>query len=304
MNPRINVISLDFDGCLSNNTFQNADNSDIIAANHELLSKLAADTNDNFFQAGYLMDGSGRQDLRVEFNNSKPPSKKGRCFPALKKIEEHLNNISRKVKFKLDTYLLGDRDKHEYGGLFTQGLMDDYEKFIANSSKNFPDESKLMILYAQMHRMSKLHPNSEITFDFYDDKENVLEGLSQFFEANRDFMPPNVILRLHHYNGEVIDGKLVRTIGVINNIRNPASMTDRKYHQTIGKMVECAGFDYQKKNIGRMDDANYPPSEDQYPQPGKFGIIGSLNHPDRMARFREARAQLNTKKPEKKVKIM
>ncbi len=43
--------------------------------------------------------------------------------------------------------------------------------------------------------------NAIITYDFYDDREDILNGLEIFFKHNPDFLPKNLILRLHHYAG-------------------------------------------------------------------------------------------------------
>lgn len=60
-------------------------------------------------------------------------------------------------------------------------------------------EDKINILYAQMHHQAALHPDEEITFNFYDDRLDILRALHNFFQKYPTLIPHNVELSLFHY---------------------------------------------------------------------------------------------------------
>ncbi|MDI1351535.1 MAG: hypothetical protein PSV35_02020, partial [bacterium] len=68
------------------------------------------------------------------------------------------------------------------------------------------DETKVTILYAQMHKIGVDHYDKPIVFDFYDDRRNngsdapdILEWLGAFYLSNSQLILQNIILRLNHY---------------------------------------------------------------------------------------------------------
>ncbi len=113
------------------------------------------------------------------------------------------------------------------------GNPDTYQPNAFNHPTCFADESKLTLLYAQMHKAAAENPEKEIVFDFYDARHDVLSGLANFLGAHHDLMPDNLTLCLHQYVGNDVV-KIAEVKG-----RGPA---DYNYHNNVRYMVEHAGF--------------------------------------------------------------
>ncbi|HAT6937706.1 TPA: hypothetical protein JAN57_12285 [Legionella pneumophila] len=75
-----------------------------------------------------------------------------------------------------------------------------------NSLYCISDESKFLMLYAQIQYMAQKYPDENINFEFYDDKEDILKPLYELFSKNPDLIPANVTLNIKRYlNGNLID---------------------------------------------------------------------------------------------------
>ncbi len=325
---KINVSSLDFDGCLGNDGFHQllkakiesevevknvANMSDeakraikreieekvctdnkvlreaVITKNINLANALQQKIVDEEYTDAVLIIGSNRQDLATERDNSLT---KGRCFPAIEAFQRHLNTLSKKIKFTLDKFLLGDRTKKQAGKTFKAGSR---RAGITSQQANaaecyYGDESKVTLLYAQMHRMASLHPGAEITFDFYDDKLNILQGLVNYFQDHPSLLPPRMKLRLFNYTG----GEIAQ-IGAIN-ASDPEKQRyiDRNYMQTIDKMIACAGHD---PSAAKSKVENDPPAcIKEKSDPGTFGVLNKLKAINATEQFKIERNLLNLNK--------
>ncbi len=193
----IRVISLDFDGCLYNahyyHTRQSPDKS-VIVSNICFLNSLR-DQNSAYDKVISFV-GSNRQSLpddhRLLTGGREP------CFPAIIRISEYINA-------QLDRFLLTDiYENAAPGTTFNDAIAWYNTNSLVNKPTGYPhwifDESKVTILYAQMHKTALENPDQPITFDFYDDRLEILEEwLGGFFRAYPELIPSNVTLNLHRY---------------------------------------------------------------------------------------------------------
>ncbi len=60
-------------------------------------------------------------------------------------------------------------------------------------------ETKIPLVYAHMHRQAKESPDKLIDVYFIDDREDILQGVEDFFYHNFDLMPSNVCLKTARY---------------------------------------------------------------------------------------------------------
>ncbi|MBA2657207.1 MAG: hypothetical protein H0U70_09560 [Tatlockia sp.] len=273
----IRVLSFDFDGCLFHSEYIKSTNKDVIVHNSDFLAQIAQE-NLNFSKV-YTMVGSTRQSHQIDLTNSKIGNK-GSCYPAIKQINEHL-------KTELDDFLLADI----FGGLpegssFKKAMDPNYT---GSYSDWLYDETKFLILYAQMHKMASKHPEEMISFDFYDDrslnpneKPNVLMNLKKYFSQYPELIPSNVSLNLNHYEGknttllEQIKGqgfidetygetvkeiaRLTQVRGKTDGIHTPLSTTDyvtpnmlnSRNALIIQSSEQKAAFLYLKRNLNEL----------------------------------------------------
>ncbi|AHE66983.1 hypothetical protein [Legionella oakridgensis] len=224
----VRVLSFDFDGCLFNEAYCEAasDDKNIIAHNRAFLEKIKAEN--QLFSHVTAFIGSNRQSLEIdEFCTT---DFKGSCFPEIKHICDYLG-----VDF--DPLLLADIcGKLPDGMSYARAIDKDYT---GEHSAWVFDASKLIILYAQIHKMANQYSDESIVFDFYDDKgkgcraegDDLLEYLQQFFNTYPELLPANVTLRLNHYAGsDVSPYTPIQGTGRI----------DPAYRQTILDMIQIS----------------------------------------------------------------
>ncbi len=228
---RINVRSLDFDGSQFHPDYERSKSKNrLIETNDAFITRLAKEADQYDYDESIFMVGSNRQSKRTDDYNSQGTES---CFTALQSLcAETKKRARNRTKFRVDPYLLADTyGNRPAGENFTNAV---------NNSKDYPfshwlfDESKLTILYAQMHKIASENPHDDITYDFYDDRDlDILLGLSVFFKNNPDLLPNNVKLRLHHYAGnKVRDFKEITGTGSI----------DYNYEDNIKLMAKTAGY--------------------------------------------------------------
>jgi hypothetical protein len=209
----MNVFSIDADGCLFNNDYNMKENN-LLAANILLrihIIELLGDHN-------RIMVGSSRQTQQTDVSNSRH-NHTFLFFKELPRFASALSHISRK-EVNMDQYLIADSFCHVPDG----STFNDEEKTDAPF-----DASKLLILYAQTHRMSSLYENQKVHFHFYDDGDDIIDQLTGFFTKYPDLLPPNLTLHLYYYDGvakprctAVIDGN--------------AAVVDHQYGSSIIKL--------------------------------------------------------------------
>ncbi|MCA0403653.1 MAG: hypothetical protein LCH30_07610, partial [Proteobacteria bacterium] len=102
------------------------------------------------------------------------------------------------------------------------------------------DESKLSILYYQIHHFSSQHIAANKKFYFYDDTLELLTNLHEFFKKHPNFLPKGLTLHLESY--PTVEGKLFEPIYGTGKI-------DENYRKTILSLMEKAlqSESYQKE---------------------------------------------------------
>lgn len=196
----IDVYSFDFDGCLANIDYLSSDKKDIIKSNQHVLDLIKQSANRLI-----VFVGSNRQSFYDDYTNSYDNSR-GSCYSAIQTISNYLGAI-------LDKFLLTDiYNNLASGTAFNEALahldehLKDYKSDTIANNPPFPnwihDESKLTILYAQMHKVALEHSEELIEFNFVDDRADLLENLHTYFIKYPELIPQNVRLNLKRYNGE------------------------------------------------------------------------------------------------------
>lgn len=64
----------------------------------------------------------------------------------------------------------------------------------------FFDHSKISLLYAQIHAIARDHPDTEIQYDFYDDRPEICHALYTAFYNHPELLPKNVKLNINTYD--------------------------------------------------------------------------------------------------------
>lgn len=61
------------------------------------------------------------------------------------------------------------------------------------------DDTKISLLYAQMHHLAEKHKDKKIILHFMDDRKEICDVLTHFYKNNPHLMPDNVTLKITHY---------------------------------------------------------------------------------------------------------
>lgn len=110
------------------------------------------------------------------------------------------------------------------------------------------DNSKITLLYQQMHRAFELNPG-ETVFNFYDDTyDGILKPLQMFFKENPDFIPKGMTLHLHYY-AKTQDNPTA-TIQAFPPIEGTGKH-DPNYRDTM-LLVGALAFEYRYPKIKEM----------------------------------------------------
>ena len=200
--PSVRVLSFDFDGCLFNkhykwqSTAARRSLNAVIVQNKSFLDAIKIEN--TLYREVSAFIGSARQSNWLDKANSRRNDTE-LCFDAIQKVCHYLD-------IEFNPLLLTD----VYQGLPVGTSY--WRATGAESGHNldFPgDETKLTLLYAQMHAAALEYPNDTIIFDFYDDRDHdtphargILSFLSQVFKEYPQLIPSNVLLRLNHYAGD------------------------------------------------------------------------------------------------------
>ncbi|RUQ78856.1 hypothetical protein [Legionella septentrionalis] len=226
----IGVFSLDFDGCLFHQDFCTSGNKNVIHHNIPFLRDHLLELKKTFSKTIAFV-GSNRQSYTIDIGNAWG---KGSCFPALEKICIFLG-------LDLDTFLLADI----YGNLpagtsFNRAIEAYVEAYEGEHADWLFDETKVSILYAQMHKIAQENPNEDIRFHFYDDKDSILKSVSEFFTQYPELMPKNVSLIISKYAGDVQALQQIATI-------TGCGIIDNDYRATVKKMGYLANGEQEFK---------------------------------------------------------
>lgn len=236
---KINVISLDFDGCIFNWNYINSESSNrLVDTNKAFIKTITKRIHSEKFNEVTFMNGSVRQDIFIDSLGANAGNK-GSCFTALHAFCDEFTRKRklRHVKVHIDDFLMADiYGKKNPGDTFRAIIAND-ESFEHYRWLN--DDSKLTILYAQMHKVASEYPDADIVYDFYDDRMDLLFPLCVFFKENPDLVPANVTLRFHQYSGFEISEDCIHGIKGTANV-------DHRYADSIWNMIACAGLDYDE----------------------------------------------------------
>lgn len=227
MPKRKRVLSFDFDGCLFNLTYMKANDRDVVQHNLEFLEYIKSEN--SAFEKVTCFIGSNRQSKALDDNNRYAIGPegffdKGSCFPAIRVLSEYLNA-------SLDATLLADivHDLPE-GESYRRATTSDYQ---GDHVDTYFDGTKLTLLYAQIHKAAMEDPTAEIIYDFYDDREDILYALKEFFKRSPGLIPQNVTLRLNQYAGKR-EGALLP----VYHASTGEGFIDSNYRLTVKHMFE------------------------------------------------------------------
>ena len=248
----VRISSFDFDGCLFNPAYckesLSAENRDVIQHNTRLFEMIRAENHalmaesPDFKMTCFI--GSNRQSKRIDTENAVYVDyglfiEKGSCFNAIQRVSDYLHA-------SLDPTLLADIFGNlPAGESYRRAMTTDYR---GDHAETYFDETKLTLVYAQIHKAAMDNPGADIIYDFYDDREDILRILHRFFKKFPELLPSNVNMRLHRYDGALpqmfglVQGKGVAAGGV--------PFIDRNYRDTVQHMVQLASTndqDYRKK---------------------------------------------------------
>lgn len=202
---KIRGISIDLDGCFLGYSFLNNIEAGVVEANRELIDILLE--NSSQYQSTTLFVGSNRQSIYDDCVNA-TSNKNGSGYPRVKQI-------AKAIRARLDKFLLTDLYNDLPDGTTFKKAFDyldenqwGYSPGDKSEHEWLHDKSKLTILCAQMYKLSSENSGDEIDFDFYDDKEEILQNLHALFERHPELIPPNVKLNLFRYAGPVDSSNL------------------------------------------------------------------------------------------------
>ncbi|MCW5583651.1 MAG: hypothetical protein KIT56_07205, partial [Gammaproteobacteria bacterium] len=263
---RIRVESFDFDNCVFHpkyikriEQYDNKNNKEslapLIEENQNLIEKVAGNAQ---AEQVILMVGSNRQSFLCDYGNSernRTPS----CFFAINQLRRVFTEKIPYASVKVDDYLLSDTyGRNPAGENFSRAL-----EYYHNISSDYEfsdcvfDDSKLTILYAQMHKIASENPAASIVYNFYDDRYNptnklskdpdILNKLAKFFNENQDLIPNNIQLCLYHYAGENITTiDTIQGLGAIDynyqeNVIELACYVVQDFRKYDGSLVDVLG---------------------------------------------------------------
>ncbi|CZP52726.1 hypothetical protein SCO11_09860 [Legionella pneumophila serogroup 1] len=223
---KINLSLYDIDGCMYHaHTREKPIEKWLIESNQNLFDLQRMLVREESYDLLIVASGSNRQDKFIdEFNSQRSDS----SVPAFPIIQSYLAsqvdcNVVMDPFFLADLY--GEKEAgHSYKAILKEKYLHSQE----NHAQSAFDESKRSLLYAHAHRVAALHPDSEIVIDFYDDRNDILSGLYDFYNDNPFLLPANVTLRLNQY-----EGKEVTTYPGIKG----DGATDHRYLVNTQKMI-------------------------------------------------------------------
>jgi hypothetical protein len=62
------------------------------------------------------------------------------------------------------------------------------------------NNSKINLIYTQLHYLSNKYPDQDIIYDFYDDRADICRALYTAFLHAPELLPSNITLRINHYD--------------------------------------------------------------------------------------------------------
>lgn len=265
---KMRVVSLDYDGCVGSSEFvalreqykyyQSLGRADqdyaakasdaIIEANQVLFDEIAKNLPDE------IIVGSARQDDPMNRGNAAPRPREdgtirsgnGCCYEAMEKIVSYFNH-KKSIPCRLNRYLLADTDfNHPPGYTFDNARKGEFPSFDICHQ----DQFKIRLLYAQMHKMASENKDADITFDFYDDRIDILLELHRFFTENPDLKPGNVTLNLNKWDGETLNPQSFYGPTFPRTVPQNSAEIDYNYEENIKTLAtRCLPYGPDKENF-------------------------------------------------------
>lgn len=272
----ISLWSLDFDGCLLNIAALerlNRDNPQTVLATAQIL------TNMNQALLNFIKTQTSTADLTIVMNGSNRQSSDIDAWNGLSRrgisIFQMLPYIANAIpKAALDATLLPD--------VFCDLEPGSTWASIVDSDPIQPgcplDESKILLLYLQMHHAAKTHlKNAEdtISFNFVDDRSDILQTLQQYCQQNPQMIPKGMTLKLYQYHGEqpVPFASITGTAAIDASYPTTIKAFTHAAHMPINSGWEMVGSAYHGLPSVKMEKlANYrdrvqPAIKPEKPQP-------------------------------------
>lgn len=191
----IKAYSIDCDACVFNGPYYalyeklDTRKDAVINANKKFLDTLKSEKAN--YKETIVFVGSIRQCIPRDESNSKR-NRSESAFTAIPKIAQYLGA-------RFDGFLIADVN-HDLpaGTVYNHSTWTDYQK--PPQYLSYLDDTKVTILYAQMHKLALRYPDKQIEFEFIDDRHDILEKLyNYFFKKHPELTPPNVTLQLTQY---------------------------------------------------------------------------------------------------------
>ncbi|HAT6978925.1 TPA: type IV secretion protein Dot [Legionella pneumophila] len=245
----------DYDGCVGVTNLIN-----IVAQNPKLVQRIR-DTSNRYTKEVALI-ASNRQSDRDDKRNARSNGN-GSCFVQIRKFCTDLG-------MEFDPFLLADAYNLVLAGTSLREATDP-----ANDGKIqngwLHDKSKTTLVYAHMQRASSLEAREQVDYFFYDDREDILEGLHQFFSTNPELIPSNVTMHLikyacNHENAHTMDNYKTPVQGkgftnpdyvkMIKAFGDKAIENARDVYDIDGKEINAAGVRQAKYNCNFEFEAN------------------------------------------------
>jgi hypothetical protein len=168
----------------------------------------------------------------------------GSAFPAIlalhARLQASVTVINPSLVCEVNKLLLADiYNDLEIGTCFDLAVTE-YEKQQTNINhtelQQHPewvfDSTKLTIIYAQIQRAAKQNPDADIIFNFYDDREDILLSLYEFFAVRPYLIPANLTLKMKFYKGNEV---------ILKNSIQGTGLIDASYNVTIKVIAETCG---------------------------------------------------------------
>lgn len=267
----------DYDGCVGVTNLIN-----IVAQNPKLIQRIRETS--NYYTKEVALIASNRQSDRDDKRNARSNGN-GSCFIQIQKLCIDLG-------MEFDPFLLADAYNLVPAGTSLHEATNP-----ANGGKIqngwLHDKSKTSLVYAHMQRASSLEAREQIDYFFYDDREDILEGLYQFFSENPELIPSNVRMHLVKYacsreNVHTMDNYKIPVQGkgftnpdyvkTIKAFGDKAIENARDVCDIDGKEINAAGVRQAKYNCNFEFEANKL-------QPMKF--VNNFNSPAELIKAHE-----------------
>lgn len=208
LRQKIKLILYDMDGCLLLDAHhdKSCDHKNmhtwLIRHNKALLDQQIAEIKQGGYQQVIIGFGTNRQSKLGDDANAN-----GRlyCAPALPILQSYLAKETG-CDVVLDPSLTADlcdsTNQNAAGDSYKAILREKYGKPTSVEHIHLNcvfDRTKISLIYFWAMRMATFHPNVDIEIDFYDDRDDLLYGLHDFFSKHSDLLPKNITLNLHQY---------------------------------------------------------------------------------------------------------